>query len=187
MLTCYVIIAWTCMHVCTQGYVHARPHFGPTRGRPDAHARGTNQKRPGITAASATRAQKHLENTSFWETKRTMPEPQQANNAQLEYTRWLAESGQTDALSLRRETAERVLTEKRMEIVEALAESEPSSVRDLARRLDRDISIVSRDLDVLFEADVIDYEQDGRAKKPVLAYENIFVEPVLFNGNTMHD
>lgn len=58
-------------------------------------------------------------------------------------------------------------------------------MRDLARRLDRDVSIVSRDLDVLFEAEVVDFEEEGRAKKPVLAHENIFVEPVLFNGQVM--
>jgi predicted transcriptional regulator len=115
-----------------------------------------------------------------------MAETQNVTNSDhVAYTRWLAESGQEDVLSLRRETAERVLTEKRMEIVEELAEREPTSVRDLARRLDRDVSIVSRDLDVLFEAAVVEFEQDGRAKRPVLAHENVFVEPVLFNGNTM--
>ena len=103
----------------------------------------------------------------------------------VEYLRWLAESGREDFLTLRRETAERVLTEKRIEIVAAVAEEVPESVRDLARRLDRDVSIVSRDLDVLFEAAVIDYERDGRAKRPVLAHENVLVEPVVFDGQVL--
>jgi len=48
-------------------------------------------------------------------------------------------------------------------------------VRELARTLDRNVSILSRNLDVLFEADVIDFETDGRAKRPVLAHETVFV------------
>lgn len=115
-----------------------------------------------------------------------MPETQtRKTNTQADYLRWLAESNQGDAVNLSRETAEQVLTEKRMEIVEEISENDISSMRDLARRLDRDVSIVSRDLDVLFEAEVVDFKEDGRAKKPVLAHENIFVEPVLFNGQVM--
>ena len=115
-----------------------------------------------------------------------MPETKTRNtNTQIEYLQWLAESNQGDAVNLTRETAEKVLTEKRIEIVEEIAENDISSMRDLARRLDRDVSIVSRDLDVLFEAEVVDFEEKGRAKKPVLAHENIFVEPVLFNGQVM--
>lgn len=115
-----------------------------------------------------------------------MPETQTRNNStQLEYIRWLTESGKSDAVSLSRDTAERVLTEKRMQIVKEIAEDEASSVRDLARRLERDVSIVSRDLDVLFEAEVIDFEEDGRSKKPVLAHDNVFVEPIVFNGEVM--
>ena len=115
-----------------------------------------------------------------------MPETKTQNtNTQVKYLQWLAESNQGDAVNLSRETAEQVLTEKRMEIVKEISENNVSSVRDLARRLDRDVSIVSRDLDVLFEAEVVDFEEDGRAKKPVLAHENIFVEPVLFEGQVM--
>ena len=107
------------------------------------------------------------------------------NNTQIEYIRWLTESGEDDVVSLSRETAERVLTEKRMQIVKEIAEDEVSSVRELARRLERDVSIVSRDLNVLFEAEVIDFEENGRSKKPVLAHDDIFVDPVVFNGEVM--
>lgn len=111
----------------------------------------------------------------------------QSDDLHVEYLQWLAESDREDFLNLRRETAERVLTEKRMEIVAAIAEGDVESVRDLARRLDRDVSIVSRDLDVLFEAAVIDYERDGRAKRPVLAHENVFVTPVVFDGQVLEE
>lgn len=112
-----------------------------------------------------------------------MPETTRRNDdTHVEYLQWLAESGHDDVLTLRRETASRVLTDKRMELLAEIAEGDASSVRELARRLDRDVSIVSRDLDVLFEAAVIDYERDGRAKRPVLAHENVLVEPVVFDG-----
>jgi predicted transcriptional regulator len=119
-------------------------------------------------------------------TNETGPEgSEQREDVHIEYLQWLAESDLSEVLTLSRETAGRVLTEKRIEIVAAIADGDVESVRDLARRLDRDVSIVSRDLDVLFEAAVIDYERDGRAKRPVLAHENVFVEPVVFEGKVL--
>jgi predicted transcriptional regulator len=98
------------------------------------------------------------------------------------YLRTLTEAGLDDIVVLRRETAKRVLTEKRTELLEQIATGEIESVRHLARRVERDLSIVSRDLDVLVEAEVVDYEQDGQAKRPILAHENIFVKPVVVSG-----
>jgi DNA-binding transcriptional ArsR family regulator len=106
----------------------------------------------------------------------------QTANSEISYLRWLAQQELEDVHTIRRETAERVLTEERMRIVQYLTEHEVTSVRDLARQLNRNVSAVSRDLDVLFEADVIDYEQNGRAKIPLLAHKNIFVKPVVFEG-----
>jgi len=107
----------------------------------------------------------------------------------VEYLRRLSEAGFDDVLVLSRETAEEVLTQKRMELLAALSadDADITSMRDLARRVDRDISIVSRDCDVLYEADVIDYEQEGRSKRPVLAHENVVVEPIVFDGDVPFD
>jgi predicted transcriptional regulator len=101
------------------------------------------------------------------------------------FLRRLSEGGFDDVLVLSRATAEEVLTEKRMELLRELAadDADITSMRDLGRRLDRDISIVSRDCDVLYEADVIDYEESGRSKRPVLAHENVVVEPIVFDGD----
>lgn len=99
-----------------------------------------------------------------------------------EYVRALAGAGLDDISVLRRETAERVLTKKRAELIEQIATGEVESIRDLARRVDRDVSIVSRDLDILSEARVVEFEEDGRAKRPTLAHKNIFIEPVVFAG-----
>lgn len=55
-------------------------------------------------------------------------------------------------------------------------------MRDLGRGVERDKSIVSRDLDILFEAGIIDYKKTGTSKKPVLAHDDILVEPIVFEG-----
>ena len=111
----------------------------------------------------------------------------QRKHTSIEYLRCLSNTGLEDVHVLRRETAERVLTGARMELVEAISTEDFDSVRALARHVDRDVSIVSRDLDVLYEAGVIDFESNGRAKRPVLDKENIFVEPVVFEGQVISD
>ncbi|ELZ05720.1 HVO_A0114 family putative DNA-binding protein [Natrialba aegyptia] len=101
----------------------------------------------------------------------------------MEFVRDLSKTELEDIHIIRRETAERVLTPERERLLETIATAESSSMRDLARRVDRNVSVVSRDLDILFEADIIDYEQNGRSKKPVLAHENVIVEPIVYNGS----
>lgn len=108
-------------------------------------------------------------------------------NQKTKFIRRLAEAGFDDVLLLSRSTAEEVLTEKRMELLNEIATDDLESMRDLGRRVDRDISIVKRDLDILYEAGVVEYEQNGRAKRPVLAHKNVFVKPVVFEGEPMED
>lgn len=103
-------------------------------------------------------------------------------DSSIRYLKRMAEAGINDVLVLPRERAERILTEKKVELLEQIANNEIESVRDLSRRVDRDVSIVSRDLDVLFEAGIIDFEQDGRAKRPTLAHQTVVVEPIVYEG-----
>lgn len=74
-----------------------------------------------------------------------------------------------------------------MELIETIATADIESVRDLARQLDRDVGAVSRDLDLLYEAGVIEFVTDGRAKKPILAHDTVFVEPILFKGDVLSE
>ena len=92
--------------------------------------------------------------------------------------RALARGGMDSVQILSLESAERVLTPKRREIIEILRTEEVESVRGLARQLERDKGQVSRDLGVLAEHGVIQYEEDGRAKRPFLVQEHLIVEPV---------
>ena len=103
-------------------------------------------------------------------------------DSDVRYLRWLAQAGLSDVLTVRRDTAARVLSEKRMELIRVIAEEDVESIRELARRVDRDVSIVSRDFDVLYEASIVDFERDGAAKRPYLTHENVFVTPLVFEG-----
>lgn len=106
----------------------------------------------------------------------------QARSPPVGFMRALAKTELDDVHVIRRETAERVLTPERERLLEAVATNDINSVRDLSRRLDRNVSVVSRDLDILFEADIIEFEQEGRSKRPKLAHEHVMVEPLVFDG-----
>ena len=106
-------------------------------------------------------------------------ESQQNRHNQTKFLRALAEAGYEDSLVLRRETAESVMSDERARILEELREDDVRSIRELARRLDRDAGAVKRDLDVLFECDVIEYDEEGARKAPRLKHNNIFVEPLF--------
>lgn len=96
----------------------------------------------------------------------------------------LAEAGYDDPLQTFDDLDERVLTRRRLEIIETLADDDfdVESIRDLARQLDRHVSIVKEDLDILARNDLIAYETDGTRKIPVLKHRNVFVRPVLLEG-----
>lgn len=91
----------------------------------------------------------------------------------------LAQLGFHDTLVLARERAGDVFHERRLEILDHLADHEPRSVRALADELDYDKGVVSRDLQRLAELDVIEYVDEGRAKAPRLKHRHVAVEPVV--------
>lgn len=98
----------------------------------------------------------------------------------VRFTRAIREGGFTDFLMLDLETAQRVLTDERLRLLDAVDEHEGEleSKTDLAEFLDREVSAVHRDLDVLFENGVIRYDKDGKKRIPKLAYEHVVVEPI---------
>jgi len=91
----------------------------------------------------------------------------------------LMTGGFEDVLVLDLDAAARVLTDKRRELLERIDEGEVESVRGIADDLDRDKAAVSRDLDLLFEHDLIEYEQDGPRKVPMAKHETVLVKPIL--------
>ncbi|AWB28188.1 HVO_A0114 family putative DNA-binding protein [Halococcoides cellulosivorans] len=80
-------------------------------------------------------------------------------------------------LSLPDEAAlERVLSAKNLELVRTIATEEPESVRELARLVDRDIKNVSTALNRLAEIGLVELDDDGYAKRPVVWYDNIEID-----------
>jgi predicted transcriptional regulator len=69
-----------------------------------------------------------------------------------------------------------LLTDRRMELLEAVMEHTPESMRALADRLDQDVHDVHNDLHLLAGYDIIHFEEDGRAKKPYVPYDTVRVE-----------
>lgn len=96
-----------------------------------------------------------------------------------EMARALARGGMENVHVVSIETAREVLTDSRFEIIDVLRRENVDSVRGLARRLDRDKGQVSRDLGVLAEHGIIEYEIDGNAKRPKLAQEHLVIEPLV--------
>lgn len=70
----------------------------------------------------------------------------------------------------------RLLTDRRMELLEAVMERPPESIRALAERLDRDVHTVHDDLSLLADYDIVHFETDGRAERPYVPYETVRIE-----------
>lgn len=96
-----------------------------------------------------------------------------------EITRALVEAGYEDVLMLDHETAEAVLTDERQRLLDRIAEDDIRSVRGLAADLDRDKGAVSRDLDLLYRHDLVEYDHEGKRKVPRPKHETVVVEPIL--------
>jgi len=69
-----------------------------------------------------------------------------------------------------------LLTDRRMELLEAVMEHPPESIRGLADRLDRDVHDVHADLHLLADYDIVHFEENGRAKRPFVPYDTVRVE-----------
>jgi len=83
-----------------------------------------------------------------------------------------------DVLVLSLESANKITTDERLRMMDILKEREFDSIRQLARVLDRDPSVVKKDLDLLFKYDVIEYIEERGRKKPRLKHDHVLVEPV---------
>lgn len=92
--------------------------------------------------------------------------------------RALASGGFDDVHVVDRETAATLLTEKRQELIERIGDGDIESVRSLAADLGRDVGAVSRDLDRLFEHDVVEYDEEGQRKIPRLKHGAVVAEPI---------
>ena len=70
----------------------------------------------------------------------------------------------------------KVITSKRWEILRAMTGTGPLSIREVARRVGRDVKSVHGDVQALLKAGVLDRAEDGRILFP---YDEIHVDFVL--------
>ena len=78
----------------------------------------------------------------------------------------------------------RLLSPKNLELLEAISEHEPGSIRAAADTVNRDYKQVHRNLSELEDIGVIEFEGggSGQAKKPKLAYDGLEID-ILFGGS----
>jgi predicted transcriptional regulator len=70
----------------------------------------------------------------------------------------------------------KVLTAKRWAILKALCGAEPMSIREAARRVNRDVKAIHSDITALLVAGILDRTADGKIEFP---YEAVKVEFLL--------
>lgn len=80
-----------------------------------------------------------------------------------------------------------LLTDRRVELLRSVMAERPDSIRGLADRLGRDVKSVHDDLGVLAEYDIVQFEHDGRAKRPFVPYETIEVRLDISAPNSVDD
>ena len=66
-----------------------------------------------------------------------------------------------------------VFTRKRIELIRAIMNERPDSIRDLAQRVDRDIKNVFNDLRLLHDFKIIEFEKKGKRKQPIVRRKTI--------------
>ena len=79
---------------------------------------------------------------------------------------------------------QRLLSPANLGLLRAIREHEPESMRAVADIVDRDFSEVHRNLTELAAMHVIELEQRGRSKRPVVRFDEIDVEVPLDGGDT---
>lgn len=76
----------------------------------------------------------------------------------------------------REEDLNRLLRPNNVELLRTIARGEPESIRETARLVDRDVRQVHDDLADLERMNLVQFEPNGRAKRPVVPYDDIDVE-----------
>jgi len=81
-----------------------------------------------------------------------------------------------DAVRLDADELFGLLTPQTVELLRTIAREQPGSIRETARLVDRDIKNVHRELIRLGARDLVEFEEDGRARRPVLTYDTLAIE-----------
>ena len=77
----------------------------------------------------------------------------------------------------------KVLTEKRIELIQFLMGNEVESTSELAEKLGRGVKEVSKDLNLLEEYGIVELEKNGRSKSPSIDYNRIEIDIDIESDN----
>jgi predicted transcriptional regulator len=81
----------------------------------------------------------------------------------------------------------RVTRPKSLELLRAIVQHNPDSIRDTARLVDRDVSQVHRNLTELEELHLVELVDDGQSKRPSVWYEAIDIALPLMTPDVDSD
>ncbi|MCU4975022.1 transcriptional regulator [Halobacteria archaeon AArc-m2/3/4] len=81
----------------------------------------------------------------------------------------------------------RVTRPKNLELLRTIVQHEPKSIREAARLVDRDVRQVHTNLEELESLHLIDFEQDGRSKRPTVWYDSLKVDLPLNAPDVFRD
>lgn len=74
---------------------------------------------------------------------------------------------------------QRILTPRRLDLVQSLLDESAESIRALADRLDRDVRQVHEDAHLLADYRIVHLREEGGAKRPFVPYETVRIEVEL--------
>ena len=69
-----------------------------------------------------------------------------------------------------------LLTPQTVELLRTIAREQPASIREAARLVDRDIKNVHRELIRLGARGLVTFEDEGRARRPVVSYDALRID-----------
>ncbi|MCU4743360.1 MarR family transcriptional regulator [Natronoglomus mannanivorans] len=82
------------------------------------------------------------------------------------------------------ETFGQIFRPSNLELLEAIVENDPSSIRELAQIVGRHLPEVTNNINELVDYGLVELERDGRAKRPVVWYDEIDVDIRLDHHST---
>lgn len=74
-----------------------------------------------------------------------------------------------------------------LELLRTIAREEPSGIRETARLVERDVRQVHRNLSELESLGLVDFEDNGRSKRPTVWYDTIEVDLPLLDSRSEYD
>lgn len=81
---------------------------------------------------------------------------------------------------------QRLLSPANLELLRAIRDHDPDSMREAAALVDRDFKEVHRNMTELEALNVIEFEDAGRAKRPIVRFDEIDIEVSLDTTNADH-